>query len=257
MSERELNPRQQEEVRRLLAEARHTEPMPEDVATRIDDVLEGLSSERSAAPIDVVDSAGAPQTHVPAASGDELGARRRRRLATGLLAAAAVIVAGFTLPSVLPSGTDVSAEESGSEQKAELDDLRAGAPESGDSDSLDDAGSPEAATGDPPGLREAPGRNRLDAVALVTARAFGADVRSVVAEASTQLRVGRPVISADWCTVRDSWGAGEVYPVQYATPDQNRRAVLVVRPARDGVRIAALFVCGQDAAARRTTLPAE
>ena len=36
-------PDEQAEVRRLLAEARHTEPMPDDVKARMDDVLAGLA----------------------------------------------------------------------------------------------------------------------------------------------------------------------------------------------------------------------
>ena len=38
------------EVRRLLADARHVDPMPDDVATRMDDVLAGLRDSAEAAP---------------------------------------------------------------------------------------------------------------------------------------------------------------------------------------------------------------
>ena len=82
MSERELTPAQAEEVRRRLADARHTDPMPEDVAARMDAVLAGLSRER-------VDGHGSSEVPRPAevespareapATGDELAARRRRR----------------------------------------------------------------------------------------------------------------------------------------------------------------------------------
>ena len=40
-----LTPAQEEEVRRLLAEARHTEPMPPDVVARLDRVLDDLADE--------------------------------------------------------------------------------------------------------------------------------------------------------------------------------------------------------------------
>ena len=41
----ELTPEQESEVRRLLAEARHDEPVPADVAARLDDVLADLTRE--------------------------------------------------------------------------------------------------------------------------------------------------------------------------------------------------------------------
>jgi hypothetical protein len=77
------------EVRRLLAEARHTEPMPDDVATRLDDVLAGLAPDAVVVPIE---------------------AHRRRRVAGLLVAAAAIVVGGITVaphlsPGPGPSGT--------------------------------------------------------------------------------------------------------------------------------------------------------
>lgn len=75
------------EVRRLLAEARHTEPMPDDVAARLDDVLAGLARPTSAEPTaDVV----------------PLAARRRRQAAGWLLAAAAVVVGAVVVVPHLP-----------------------------------------------------------------------------------------------------------------------------------------------------------
>ena len=51
---RELTPAQDEAVRRLLADARHDEPVPPEVAARLDDALAGLRAERAAATADVV-----------------------------------------------------------------------------------------------------------------------------------------------------------------------------------------------------------
>ena len=77
MSDPDLSP-QEEEVRRLLASARHDEPMPDDVAARLDRVLTDLRAEGTPRP--------------PA---DLAAARaRRRRLTTTLVAAAALVVAG-------------------------------------------------------------------------------------------------------------------------------------------------------------------
>ena len=74
----------EEQVRRLLADARHDEPMPDDVADRLDRVLADLQDEsrRTPAPID-------------------LAARRRRRIARNVLvAAAAVVVVGVGISRV-------------------------------------------------------------------------------------------------------------------------------------------------------------
>ena len=50
MDDDELTPDQAERVRRLLAEARHTEPMPDDVAARLDRVIAGLADDPEARP---------------------------------------------------------------------------------------------------------------------------------------------------------------------------------------------------------------
>src|SRR5690242_21244414 len=86
-----------EQVRRLLAEARHTEPMPDDVAARLDGVLADLRE--------------APAVTPPA---DGLAARRRRRTARNwLLAAAAVVVLGVGVNQVDWSGMSADDSDSG------------------------------------------------------------------------------------------------------------------------------------------------
>jgi len=74
------------EVRRLLAEARPTEPMPDDVAIRMNSVLARLGNETPTAPSEP--SAG---DVVP------IAAHRRRRAAQLLVAAAAIVVGGFVV----------------------------------------------------------------------------------------------------------------------------------------------------------------
>ena len=106
--DQELTPEQEEHVRRLLADARHTEPAPDAVVARLDKVLAGLADE-------------------PARSADVVHlAHRRRRAATLLVAAAAVVVVGVGLGQVLPHGGGSEDAESTAEDApaagAELED---------------------------------------------------------------------------------------------------------------------------------------
>lgn len=108
----ELTP-EQDAVRRLLAQARHDGPTPPAVVARLDDTLASLVAERGAAPSPVVD----------------LGARRRRLAGMGLLAAAAVVVAGVAIGQGLPrtggssdSGSAAGGDRSTSQDRAFGDD---------------------------------------------------------------------------------------------------------------------------------------
>src|SRR3546814_16020213 len=82
-------------VRRLLAAARHDEPIPTEVADRMDTVIGRLAAERAG---------GDDREPIPL---------RRRRLPQLLLAAAAVAAIGFGLGQI---ATDQDAAESGSGQ---------------------------------------------------------------------------------------------------------------------------------------------
>jgi hypothetical protein len=120
---------QQEVVRRLLAEARHDGPVPPEVVTRLEETLASLVSERAAASPTTADRA------TPVAPVVDLGARRRRAAGIGLLAAAAVVVAGVAIGQGLPrmegsgdAGSSVSSEDSGlAEAPQGADDGSAGA----------------------------------------------------------------------------------------------------------------------------------
>ena len=86
---KDLTPDQHDAVRRALADARHTDPIPADVADRLERVLDDLAGERSAA---------TESAH----SVVSLEARRRRRHATRMLvAAAAVVVGGFSINAIV------------------------------------------------------------------------------------------------------------------------------------------------------------
>ncbi|SEC02549.1 hypothetical protein SAMN04489844_1530 [Nocardioides exalbidus] len=95
MTDPDLTP-EQEAVRRLLADARHDEPTPPEVVARLDEQLAALVDARATTPL---------VTERPPAPVVDLGARRRRAVGIGLLAAAAVVVAGVGIGQVLPSGS--------------------------------------------------------------------------------------------------------------------------------------------------------
>lgn len=91
-----------EEIRRLLAEARHAEPMPAEVAARMDVVLAELAAGRPA------DDTGPPRT----AKVVSLSAHRRRRAGGLMVAAAAIVVAGVAVTQHLPDRGSTTAGSS-------------------------------------------------------------------------------------------------------------------------------------------------
>lgn len=92
---------EQEAVRRLLAESRHDGPTPPEVVARLDEALASLVAQRGTDPVVSDEPVPAPVT--------DLGARRRRLASVGLLAAAAVVVAGVALGQALPRSGDDTA----------------------------------------------------------------------------------------------------------------------------------------------------
>lgn len=108
MTDPDLTP-EQEAVRRLLADARHDGPTPPEVVARLDRALASLVAEQS--------DPSPAEDRTPAVV--DLGARRRRTVGIGLLAAAAVVVAGVGLGQVLPGGSGTSNDAGGSASSAD------------------------------------------------------------------------------------------------------------------------------------------
>ena len=84
----ELTPEQESQVRRLLAEARHDQPVPPAVADRLDSVLAGLGRDEPGA------EGVAPVI--------DLAARRRRRNAAAVLAGAAAVIVAVSSWEAVP-----------------------------------------------------------------------------------------------------------------------------------------------------------
>lgn len=92
---------QEREVRRLLALARHREPLPAEVAARLDETLASLAAERDAA---------------ASASGDrsQQVVPLRRRWPAALLAAAAVAAIGYGTTQLVTGGLETTTLDAGS-----------------------------------------------------------------------------------------------------------------------------------------------
>lgn len=126
--DRILTSAEEQAVRRQLAAVRHTDPMPVEIAGRLDDVIAGLQSER----VERAEPAESPAPNVV-----PLASRRRHRIVQGLVAAAAVVAVGVGVTQVL--GNSSSDDDAGDAQvSAENDDrsgVNSGAPTDGSPES--------------------------------------------------------------------------------------------------------------------------
>jgi hypothetical protein len=222
---------EQEEVRRLLAEARHVDPMPDDVVDRLDQVLAGLATE-----------SGDDRVAAPAASVVSLASRRRHRAKTALVAAAAVVAVGIGLGQVIGDGVgggggaDSTAASSAQERGSSADRDVAG---------LDARAQEYLVVTEPLPVR--PEHFSSDV------RRIRGDLRSLVADQTSK---SPPALSSsppeDYACAAASSGPGALVPVRYGS----RRGVLLFEPVRGDSQVVKLFACGNAEALRSVTLPA-
>ena len=231
-------PEQEREVRRLLADARHSEPMPTDVAARLDRVLADLAGQ-DRTPHDGDEAA--------AASVTSLASRRRRRVTALLVAAAAVVAVGVGVDQLTHAG--FSGSGSATSDKSTVSSDSAGSAGSGDrpqrhrgkvtkQDSLlNGAMAPETSTL----VRVRPHHFSADVT-----RARKLTLRSAELDATGEARGNK----LD-CTTGD-WGSGTFVPVLYG----GHRGVLVFRAVNGDTQVVDLFGCGSSDVLRSITLPA-
>lgn len=234
----ELTAEQESAVRRLLAEARHDDGVPEAVAQRLDRVLAQLRDEPTDETAPVVD----------------LAARRRRRNAGRLLlAAAAIVVGGVGVGQFLgtsggdsgDSATSSTAEDS-SQRTEQLDDDAA--------ESLFDGeeAAPEAAQGEAGGTVEN-GDSALKSLdeelpVQLSRKSFEEDVRTLANERQDAL--SELAASAEhqdlMLHVRGfdcpaaAYGRGTLVPAYYG----GQPTVLAFRPPLGSNQVAELLRCG-------------
>ena len=242
MDDDELTPDQAERVRRLLAEARHTEPMPDDVAARLDRVIAGLADDPEARP-EGADVAAAPVVRL-----DE----RRRRAGRLLLAAAAVVVGGVAVGQLVGDG---GAEDEASSPAAETADEQ-GLP-APDRDSAGSGQSFDEGDEELPGAVSGTRRSisRQPPVVLRSTR-FAGDARAYAPGAAATGRdaelaqSGDAPSSAATCPA-GAWGGGRYVRVVV----DKEAGWLVYRAPRGDTQVVDLFLCGTDSPERSATLP--
>jgi hypothetical protein len=240
-SDQPLSP-EEEEVRRQLAEARHTGPTPPEVVARLDRVLDDLAHEpdRVAPVVDL--------------------ARRRRRVASLLVAAAAVVVVGIGVAQIVTrdSGSETTSAESGAQARRPAsadsksegqDSVQPKGPLNGAAEDSSDA--PAPAPGSTPQEKSGLIRVRLnflrdDFIAVRRLRGLDSQAYSPLRSANQADRAAGAACHAD------AWGQGRFVPVRYGKVP----AVLVFRRPAGDTQVADLFLCGSDEPVRSVTLPA-
>lgn len=223
----EIEHPEHDDVRRLLAEARHDEPIPTDVAARLDRVLAGLSQERTEVPAE------APVIH--------LEAHRRRRAAGLLVAAAAIVVGGVAAAQHLPGSSGPQATADGSTA-----DRNAGAEASG-----------QALTSSPP---VSPGPNNAQKAPLKTS---GGRVRvrpgHFTADALAGRQVAAPTTSGSRYDALKAVSPGCVPSLDDAVlvpaTYEKAPAALVYHAPAGSTQVVDLYICGSAKPVRSVTLP--
>lgn len=214
-----LSPAEDARIRGLLTEARHTDPMPDEVRARMDSVIAGLAAERE--PVAAV---------VPITAARERPTPWRRRIATGLVAAAAVVAVGVGVPQLL-SETDYSV--AGAAGEGEADEGAADAPGAADAQAPELSGqaNKDVRKDSNGGFRA---HSDVEFVLATSGATADEDARALVDPRRDHPRSELPC----W---RTRWGAGDRVPVLY----DDRPGVAVLRlPSSSGTRVD-LYVCDQ------------
>ena len=240
--EPEASPQQQEAVRRLLAEARHTEPMPDAVAARLDGVLARLAAEG----VRAVDEPEPTEAAVV-----DLAARRRRRVVGLLGAAAAVVVLAVGVGQVVEhagSGADFTSSQS--------DDGGVGAASSDESggktqgDGAAPAAPSEVQPGDGALPRTVPRVGTPDFKQTVLGLRRGAAVRSTTDD--TAYSAADLTTESMFVCPPTVLGVGRMVPVTFV----GSPAVLAYRPPTGDTQVVELLQCGTGEVLRSVVVPA-
>lgn len=272
----DLPARQEEAVRRLLAESAGDEPMPAEVRARMDGLLTELGAERAAGAREVGAADAVTDADPPVTT---LRSRRRRRLARGLLAAAAaVVVVGIGLQwadrpvdEVMGAITDSDPDRGDAAGSAAEESSRDTAVERAP-EGLSDSSAPEAP--DEPGADADAGtssdraeRSALSEVEVRVVRGPLPVVRAGHLRADlvrVQRRSLPAAATADYdrtvLTAPRGFTCTEVHPgpgILVAVRYQRSPAVVAFREPVGSTQIADLIQCGTGDVLRSATIPAQ
>lgn len=236
----ELTPEQEERVRRMLADARHSEPMPAEVADRMDRVVAGLAEDPDR-----------DDRVVPLAD-------RRRRAGRLLLAAAAVVAVGVGIGQVV-GGSGESADQAGSaadsseQEPTELTPPDRDGPREGGAQA-ESVPAPEDASGTERSVADVT-EQRVRRLGFVNDARRARRLADAGAAALGDAPGQDDLLSAEvprgaGCTP-GFWGAGRYVPASYGP----NPGWLVFRSPRGDTQVVDLFLCGEDDAERSATLP--
>jgi hypothetical protein len=228
----ELTSEQEATVRRLLAEARHDDPLPGEVADRLDRVLADLSSTASSPSAPVVD----------------LAARRRRRNAGGLLvAAAAVIVGGFAVGQMTGVSDSDSADDSaGSSVERDQGSGTAAGDSDGTGGGAGDQAAPE--TTSPAPLQLSSKNLERDVQRQLRGKASAANLEPGATSLSPSSDMDFTCASAP----TPAYGLGKFFAAFY----DGMPAVLALRPPQGATQEAQVLDCGTGTPLQSVTVPA-
>ncbi|CAN5351924.1 hypothetical protein BH09ACT12_BH09ACT12_29240 [soil metagenome] len=247
----EVTPEQEARLRRLLAEARHGDPVPVDVAARLGRVLEALATE-------------GPDPDSGHSLVD-LAARRRRRVTTLLVAAAAVVVVGVGVGQITRSG---QGDAAGSAADSAMVEGAADAPSGADLSMPEDGLKPGDGAGGSP-AQQAPGvpftSSAQDGPAgprppvRLTSDAFAKEAVRYRDRRGVESLLGSVIPGEDLsmsetfvCDAAD-WGEGTLLAALY----DGVPTVLAYRPVAGETQAVDLLRCGTGEVLRSTVLPVE
>jgi hypothetical protein len=217
-------------VRRLLADARYTDPIPAEVADRMDAVLGGLSQERPDAVAEVV----------------PLDVHRRRRASGLLVAAAVIVVGGVVAAQQLPRGSGPQATTAGGERSAHGPSSAAGGDQATTEPRSQSTGpqTPDSVSG----LRTKGGR------LVVRPRHFQDDaltgLQVLEGKLTTPTSYSAKLLAVSPHCVSTPAGSQVVRATYERAP-----AALVYHPVAGTIQIVDLYVCGSSRPVRSVTLP--
>ncbi|MFC7358849.1 hypothetical protein [Nocardioides astragali] len=239
---------EQDAVRRLLADARHDGSTPPEVVARLDEALASLVSERVSERVSEPVSERERAPRATSAPVVDLGTRRRRTVGIGLLAAAAVVVAGVAIGQGLPrmEGSDGGSADSASAGDSSL----AESDDSGGAGSQYDNGGAEEGPQSLKSTTTAPQAAGLPTLSSTDADLDDdlLDLRSSAADGSERSEVAGALSG---CHLRGI-GRGR----QVVAQVDGQVGIVVFRRPDGAAQPVDLYVCGSPEPVRTLTLPA-